>query len=163
MAKVIAVVGAGGKTTRIHNLTKQYREEGKRVLVTTTTHMYREEGCILSGNVEEIIQRLDTCGYCMAGLPAEDGKMKGLLKEVYEKVCDFAEVVLVEADGSKGYPVKYPADHSDCNGTSCHRMPCGESFSPKRPGNEVPESDRGYTSYKRTFRYAGHGRICNPP
>ena len=111
MAKVIAVAGAGGKTTRIHNLAKQYKNQGKKVLVTTTTHMYREEGCILSGNVEEIIQRLDTCGYCMAGLPAEDGKMKGLLKEVYEKVCDFAEVVLVEADGSKGYPVKYPADH----------------------------------------------------
>ena len=111
MAKVIAVVGAGGKTTRIHNLTKQYREEGKRVLVTTTTHMYREEGCILSGNVEEIIQRLDTCGYCMAGMPTEEGKMKELSKEVYETICDFAEVVLVEADGSKGYPVKYPAEH----------------------------------------------------
>ena len=34
MAKVIAVVGAGGKTTRIHNLTKQYREEGKRKIKT---------------------------------------------------------------------------------------------------------------------------------
>ena len=53
---VIAVVGAGGKTTRIHKLAEQYRKLGQKVLVTTTTHMYREEGCILSGNVEEVDQ-----------------------------------------------------------------------------------------------------------
>ena len=41
---VIAVAGSGGKTTRIHLLTEKYRKLGKTVLVTTTTHMYREEG-----------------------------------------------------------------------------------------------------------------------
>ena len=46
---VIAVVGAGGKTTRIKRLTDQYVRQGKRVLVTTTTHMYQEPGMILNG------------------------------------------------------------------------------------------------------------------
>ena len=32
---VIAVVGSGGKTTRIHKLKEKYRSEGKKVLVTT--------------------------------------------------------------------------------------------------------------------------------
>lgn len=108
---IIAVVGAGGKTTRIHNLAEAYRKLGKKVLVTTTTHMYREDDCILSGNVEEIIERLTSCGYCMAGMPAEHGKMQSLPKTIYEQACTYADVVLVEADGSKGYPVKYPADH----------------------------------------------------
>ena len=108
---VIAVVGAGGKTTRIHNLAEQYTNLGKKVLVTTTTHMYREDDCILSGNVEEIKDRLTSCGYCMAGMPAQHGKMQSLSKDVYEQVCIYADVVLVEADGSKGMPVKYPADH----------------------------------------------------
>lgn len=111
MALVIAVVGSGGKTTKIHQLTEQYRKEGKKVLVTTTTHMYREEGCILSGNVEEIIQQLNVCGYCMAGMPAEPEKMKMLPLDVYEEICKYADIVLVEADGSKGMPVKFPASH----------------------------------------------------
>ena len=120
---VIAVVGAGGKTTRIHKLAEQYRTLGKKVLVTTTTHMYREDGCILSGNVEEIKDRLTSCGYCMAGMPAQYGKIQSLPKSVYEQVCAYADIVLVEADGSKGMPVKYPADHEPVipdNATEIH-------------------------------------------
>jgi len=30
---------------------------------------------------------------------------------IYEAVCEYADVVLVEADGSKGMPVKFPAEH----------------------------------------------------
>ena len=108
---VIAVVGSGGKTTRIHKLTEKYRNQGKKVFVTTTTHMYEEPECILSGNVEEIVEKLNICGYCMAGLPAKDGKIKALPYETYEAVCEYADVVLVEADGSKGKPVKFPAEH----------------------------------------------------
>lgn len=108
---VIAVVGSGGKTTRIHKLTEKYRNQGKKVFVTTTTHMYEEPGCILSGNMEEIVAKLNTCGYCMAGLSAENGKIKALALEVYEAVCEYADIVLVEADGSKGKPVKFPAEH----------------------------------------------------
>lgn len=111
MAVVIAVVGSGGKTTRIHQMTKTYREAGEKVLVTTTTHMYREEGCVLSGIADEIIGRLNFYGYCMAGMPAEDGKIKALTLEIYEAVCEHADIVLVEADGSKGMPVKFPAEH----------------------------------------------------
>ena len=58
MTVVIAVVGSGGKTTRIHQLTEEYRKNNKKVLVTTTTHMYREKGCVLSGNADEIIEKL---------------------------------------------------------------------------------------------------------
>lgn len=108
---IIAVVGSGGKTTRIQRLAKRYRENGKRVLVTTTTHMFREEGCNLSGNLESIVKELEVSGYCMAGIPAENNKIKALPKEIYEMVCKYADVVLVEADGSKGLPAKYPAEH----------------------------------------------------
>ncbi len=120
---IIAVVGAGGKTTRIHNLAEQYRKLGKKVFVTTTTHMFQEKDCIVSGNVEEILERLNSCGYCMAGMPAEHGKIQNLPASVYEKVCEFADVVLVEADGSKSYPVKYPAAHEPVipeNATEIH-------------------------------------------
>lgn len=106
---IIAVAGSGGKTTRIHKLAEKYCAEGKRVLVTTTTHMFAEKGCDLSGSVESIQGKLSAYGYCMAGLEAENGKIRALPGEVYEKVCEYADIVLVEADGSKGQPVKYPA------------------------------------------------------
>lgn len=108
---VIAVVGSGGKTGRIHALAESYIKEGKRVLVTTTTHMMVEVGCDLSNNPTEIINKIENVGYCMAGRPAKQGKMQALSKEVYETVCPAADVVLVEADGSKQLPVKYPASH----------------------------------------------------
>lgn len=107
---IIAVAGSGGKTTRIHKLAEKYRMEGKKVLVTTTTHMRLENGCDLSGEADSICRKLETEGYCMAGLLAEEGKMGPLPKEVYEKVCGFADEVLVETDGSRGKPVKYPAE-----------------------------------------------------
>jgi xanthine dehydrogenase accessory factor len=107
---VIAVVGSGGKTTRIHKLAEEYRNVGKKVLVTTTTHMFMEEDCDLSGNVESIKNALDSCGYCMAGLPAEHEKIQSLPETVYKEVCDYADIVLVEADGSRGLPVKYPSE-----------------------------------------------------
>ena len=50
---VIAIVGAGGKTSRIKNLTKEYVQQGKKVLVTTTTHMGLEQGMVLSDNLED--------------------------------------------------------------------------------------------------------------
>ena len=42
MEKVISIVGAGGKTTLVHKLAREYHRSGKGVLVTTTTHMYVE-------------------------------------------------------------------------------------------------------------------------
>lgn len=108
---VIAVAGSGGKTTRIHLLTEKYRKLGKTVLVTTTTHMYREEGCDISGDEGQIRAKLKNFGYCMAGLPAEEGKIKALPEKIYDALCAYADVVLVEADGSRGMPIKYPAEY----------------------------------------------------
>ena len=45
---IIAVVGSGGKTSLIRQLAAQYRQEGKTVLITTTTHMYIEADTLLT-------------------------------------------------------------------------------------------------------------------
>ena len=39
---IIAVAGSGGKTTRVHKLAQYYRSLGKKVFVTTTTHMKKD-------------------------------------------------------------------------------------------------------------------------
>ena len=103
----ICVVGSGGKTTLIKKLAEQYRREGKTVLVTTSTHMFIEEDTLLTDDADTILRRLAQTGYAMAGI-AEGKKIKALSPATYEAVCSFADVVLVEADGSKGLPLKYP-------------------------------------------------------
>ena len=105
---VIAVVGAGGKTTLLKKLAAQYRKEKKTVFVTTTTHMFIEEETLLTDDADPILHRLKEDGYVMAGIPEGD-KIKALSPKTYEEVCSVADVVLVEADGSKHLPLKYPA------------------------------------------------------
>ena len=102
-----AIVGSGGKTTLLKKLAEQYRCQGKTVFVTTTTHMFIEEDTLLTDDADTIIGVLQETGYVMAGIP--DGpKIKALSKETFNAVCAHADVVLVEADGSKGKPAKYP-------------------------------------------------------
>ncbi len=104
---IISVVGSGGKTTLIKQLSSRYRSEGKTVLVTTTTHMFIEEDTLLTDDAGTILHALRETGYAMAGIP-EGIKIKALSRETFDTVCAWADVVLVEADGSKHLPLKYP-------------------------------------------------------
>ena len=106
---ITAVVGSGGKTSLIQELAAQYRAEGKSVFVTTTTHMYREADTLCTDDAQCILSHIRESGYAMAGIP-EGKKIKSLSPETYESICRAVDVVLVEADGSKRLPFKYPND-----------------------------------------------------
>ena len=102
-----AIVGAGGKTSIVRELTAQYRAQGRSVFVTTSTHMFLEEDTLVTEDPQAIIARLKETGYVMAG-PADGIKLCPLPEEVYRAVCACADEVLVEADGSRHHPLKYP-------------------------------------------------------
>lgn len=104
---IIAVVGSGGKTTLIKKLAHQFRSEGKTVLITTSTHMFIEEDTLLTDDASAIIRALKEKGYAMAGIP-EGIKIKALSARTFEEVSGCTDVVLLEADGSKHMPLKYP-------------------------------------------------------
>ncbi len=105
-----AIVGAGGKTSLVKKLASKYRNAGRKVFVTTTTHMFKEADTLVSEDVEEILQRLETEGFVMAGSDCGE-KIKALPRQVYDKICEYADEVLVEADGSKHLPLKYPNEN----------------------------------------------------
>ena len=107
--KITAVVGAGGKTTYIKKKAEEYTMLGKKVLVTTTTHMMREEDTLVSDDADEIIKVLIENSYVMAGRSCGE-KIQALSEETYRKVSEYADVVLVEADGSKHMPIKFPEE-----------------------------------------------------
>ncbi len=108
--KIIAVVGAGGKTSLIHQLASEFLSRGEKVFVTTSTHMLIEADTLLTDKAEEIIAKLEGDGYAMAGIQ-EGVKIKELSEKTYKKVCEHADVVLIEADGSKHMPLKFPGDN----------------------------------------------------
>ncbi len=110
MKEIIAIVGAGGKTTLLHRLIKKYYKEGKKVLATTTTHMKYEDEMVISGKIEDIKAQLDTKGWCLAGTYNEKkGKISALKESLYLKACEYADVVIIEADGANHHTVKVPA------------------------------------------------------
>lgn len=120
-----AFVGSGGKTTALFQLAEQFRRSGKKVLVTTTTHIYlpgsplapklpgyEAEYLVSDGNPDAIASLLLENGFCIAGTPSSSPeKLTALSSACFAAVCPLADEVLVEADGSRGLPLKYPSAH----------------------------------------------------
>ncbi|MBS7007761.1 selenium cofactor biosynthesis protein YqeC [Anaerostipes sp.] len=103
---ILAVTGAGGKTTSVFLIAGEQAAAGKKVLVTTTTHMeIPEQHTLLSGDAAEIRERLISGQVLTAGLP-EGEKMKGLSKDVFQEAVLYADLTVVEADGAKKLPLK---------------------------------------------------------
>ena len=114
-ARCICAVGAGGKTSLLYELAEEYRQEGKRVLLTTTTKMYLpEKDGVLDGTAKEIKEKLERDGFAAVGSVFSEEKMGSLPKAVFDEVFSFADVVLVEADGSKRMPLKMPRQSLFC-------------------------------------------------
>ncbi len=107
-----AFVGSGGKTGTIMKQAAAYREAGKRVLITTSTQMGAREGTIVGDDALPVIAALECDGYAMAGTKANrEGKIAALSESTFRAVCAHADIVLVEADGSRQHPLKFPNEN----------------------------------------------------
>ena len=101
---VIAVVGGGGKTSLIYRLTDELIDKGKRVIITTTTHMAGESELPFArgGDAVRVKELLDKERYVIAAEYEEDtGKYASLTDEKLEELRELCDVMLVEADGAK--------------------------------------------------------------
>lgn len=110
---VVSAVGAGGKTTTLHRLAGEYVRERRPVIVTTTTHIRKEDSpWFLSGYSEEKTDRaLETSYQAWVGEPAPEGKLGALPEEAFLEILTRGVPVLIEADGAKRKPLKVPAAH----------------------------------------------------
>lgn len=106
--KMIAFVGAGGKTTTIYNLANELISQGKRVIITTTTHIYEPENIEVATDMEDIQKALQGNKLLVAGKPCEDGKLTCLEERIFNELGKYADYVLIEADGAKKMPIKVP-------------------------------------------------------
>ena len=110
MSKFICLVGAGGKTTIMYELANYYASLGKKVLVTTSTHIWKPKQDYCADLAAA--QSLWHAGrYAVVGLEeAGTGKLVGLPQEKLQQYVASADIVLVEADGAKGKPCKAPRE-----------------------------------------------------
>lgn len=112
-AKLVAVIGAGGKTTTLARLAGLHR--AARVLLTTTTHIFPfappvcDRLCIAPSE-QELAQALAQPGVVCAGVPAKNGKLTGLSDAVLQVAERCADWIFYEADGAKRLPLKLHAD-----------------------------------------------------
>lgn len=108
---VIAVVGGGGKTSLIYRLNDELLAMGKKVIITTTTHMaYEARRPFTSCRDMEAADRLiRQYGYVVAAEREENtGKIKALSPEILMTLRDHCDVLLIEADGARQMPLKVP-------------------------------------------------------
>lgn len=107
----IAVIGAGGKTSVIAQIAEEQRALGRKVLSITTTHIAKPQKYgVIDGSAEDIKRALECDGIAVCGVKNDEGKLSYIGDDLYHAVKDFADVILVEADGSKRLPVKVPAE-----------------------------------------------------
>ena len=85
--EMTALIGAGGKTTTMFRLARELREEGQKILLTTTTKIFKPS----KPHVDRLflVEQIDALAESCAAIPApviigagsavsEDGKLLGL-------------------------------------------------------------------------------------
>ncbi len=121
--EVVALVGAGGKTSALFRLADELSLDGAGVVVTTTTKIYAPRPTpalaqIVQPNAAALLQAVQRALSerripVVARGMTEDAKLVGVLPEW---VADLAHVpgvryLLVEADGAAGRPLTAPRSH----------------------------------------------------
>ncbi len=107
--QIIAVIGAGGKTTALGLLARQ---SGHRsVLVTTTTHIFPMSApecwvCLRDPTPEALTAALAQPGIVCAGSAARQGKLGILPEETLASGIAAASLVVYEGDGAHFHPLK---------------------------------------------------------
>lgn len=109
---IVSFVGGGGKTTSMYTLANELSNLGKKVLVTTTTHMHMPKDYInFKGDLNEIKERFKGSNLITVGIKDKNEKISSVGNEIAEILIELCDFLLIEADGSKMLPLKAPASH----------------------------------------------------
>ncbi len=112
--EVVALVGGGGKSTLLFALGRDLAAAGRGVVLTTTTKMGRDQvtgSVTVVGSIDAVARVTRWPALLICG--GDDHKITGPDPAEVGRVLDLQEVdvVVVEADGAHGRPLKAPASH----------------------------------------------------
>jgi len=120
---LVAIIGAGGKTTTMYTVASELAQRGKRVITTTTTQIFYPEPdetdlLIVASETGALIKTIGEAWQqyrrvTVAGTVLRTEKLAGLEPEQpYELlVKSGADAVIVEADGARHRMIKAPAEY----------------------------------------------------
>jgi len=119
----LAIVGGGGKSSLMFSLAEEW--SGKSIILTTTTHLGAEQAGYANHHLVindgdfclELIKAINNNKIILVTGPqtSDNTRWSGLTESQMDGLKTFAEFhkipILVEADGSRGKPIKAPAAH----------------------------------------------------
>lgn len=109
-ARVIAIIGGGGKSSLMAALGEEFRHRGETAVMTTTTHIRPPQLNGYMGDDAAVLSDLLVTNRVMTvGMPAEEHKFGP--SPLLERLPQLADRVIIEADGTKGLPLKVPNEH----------------------------------------------------
>jgi len=121
VSELISVVGAGGKTSTMFRLAREFKSFRKKVLVTTTTNIAFLETSqadrLVIDNSKDIssLPRVEPGTIICLGssMVGDQEKLKGVEREFVDEIYQkhLFDYIVVEADGSKRRPIKAPAHY----------------------------------------------------
>jgi len=106
-----AIIGGGGKTTLMYELAEELKSLGT-VIVCTSTRIFRPSyiPVLTCADEARLLDALRQFPVVCVGTDSEEGKIRAPVYSFVE-LQGFARYVLVEADGSKGLPMKAHEPH----------------------------------------------------
>lgn len=108
--QTISFVGGGGKSTLMYTLAAFTASRGLKTLVTTSTHIWEPEADVLVSTEQKLQALWKNNHYAVVGKKGENHKLAMPDKLVLDQYSSLADIVLIEADGAKGFPCKVPKD-----------------------------------------------------
>jgi len=126
---VVAFAGAGGKSAAILQVAQELAGDGMTVLTVPTTKMFVDEverlgPLVTSEDLQELASRVeaalssDNPSVVAGRARISKSRVEGVGPEEIEALTPLADVVLVEADGSRRRPIKGTAAHEPVLPTS---------------------------------------------
>ncbi len=97
---ITAIIGSGGKTSLMLTLGRELSACGHSVVLCTSTRIYPPEYIPFAQEIADPVS-----GILCVGTPAEMGKIGAPIQD-FESFLQYADYILVEADGSKHLPLK---------------------------------------------------------
>lgn len=108
----ICLVGGGGKTTVMYELSAAWAACGSKVLVLTSTHILQPADGSFAADAAAVHNLWQQRRYAVIGTPElSTGKLTAPPQDLYEALQLQADVILCEADGSRHHPCKVPAEY----------------------------------------------------
>lgn len=128
--KCVSFVGAGGKTTLLFKIAHELCEEGLKCLIMTSTHIYKptsEQAFTITEHQPDSEKALTVAIHsripvAIGTYDSTTGKLSLPPADLLAAAWDQADWVLVEADGSRHYPIKFPACYEPMIYEPSHRV-----------------------------------------